>query len=125
MSITSKWVLIIDCNEASRTALKRSFETLKPDYQVITAPDGFRALGRLLQHPIDLALAGDQGPGMDRPELVEAIHEISPETRILLIADDDPLEIANAAKPVEFDGCIRESFTSAQIVDMIEQVITT
>ena len=122
--MTSKWVLIIDCDEASRIALKRNFEALKLDYQVTTAPDGFRALGRLLQQPVDLVLAGDHGPGMDWLELVEAVHEISPQTRILLIADGDTVEIDEAVKLVEFDGYIGKSFTLAQIVEMVEQVIT-
>jgi CheY-like chemotaxis protein len=51
-----KRVLIVEGEEVSRIALKRSFETREPDYQVVIAPDGFKALGRLVQRRVDLVL---------------------------------------------------------------------
>lgn len=116
-------MLIIDGEEASRTALKRSFETLGSDYQVMTAPDGFKALGRLVQQRVDLVLMGCHLIGMDRLELAAAIRDLSPQTRILLMFDGNTCLLGGAVKPMKLDGWIGKTCPPAQIWAEVERII--
>ena len=118
-----KRVLIVDGEEASRIALKRSFETREPDYQVVIAPDGFKALGRLVQQRVDLVLLSCHLIGMDRLELAEAIRDIAPQTRILLMLDGDTCLLGGAVKPVKLDGWIGKTCPPAQIWAEVERII--
>ena len=116
--------LIVAGETHSNAALKDSFETLHPDYLFMTASDGSVAMGRLFQQRIDLILAGCHLYDMDGLELAEAVREISPATRILLLLDADGPRPEQPAKPLEPDGYIRKSFTPAQILDIIEQKLS-
>jgi CheY-like chemotaxis protein len=119
-----KCVLIVAGEGNNNGTLKGSFETLHPDYLFMTAPNGSVALGRLFQQPIDLILAGYQLFDMAGLELTEAVREISPATRILLLIEADSPPLDDAAKALEPDGYIKKSFTPAQILHVIEQLMS-
>ena len=60
-----KSILIVDDEEEICTLFKRILEIRKPDYRVVTAPDAFIAIERLIKHGFDLVLTdwcmGDYG----------------------------------------------------------------
>lgn len=118
-----KRILIVAGEGNSNDALKGSFEMLHPEYLFMTAPNGSGALGRLFQQQIDLILAGYQLFDMDGLELTEAVREISPATRILLLIEADSPPLDAVVKPLEPDGYIKNSFTPAQILHVIEQLM--
>lgn len=118
-----KSILIVDDEESVRTLLKITFERLKPDYQVVTAPDSYAALGRMMQHSFDLVLTDWHMGGMDGLELAGAIRDISPDTRILLMTGSDPCQLPDVVKSVGLNGWLEKPFTPAQVLNVVEQVM--
>ena len=118
-----QWVLVVDDEENVRTLLKLIFERLRPDYQVVTAPDSYAALGRMMQHSFDLVLTDWHMGGMDGLELAGAIRDISPDTRILLMTGSDPCQLRDVVESVGLDGWLEKPFTPAQVLNVVEQVM--
>ena len=118
-----KSILIVDDEKDVRTLLKRIFETRKPDYKIVTAPDGFIALGRLMQQGFDLVLTDWRMSEMDGLELAEAIQEISPDTRILLMTGSVTSELDGAVKSLGLAGWIEKPFTPTYILNAVKQVM--
>jgi two-component system chemotaxis response regulator CheY len=118
-----KRILIVDDEEEVRALLKCIFETQKPDYQVVTAPDGFTAMGRLIQQGFDLVLTDWRMGDMDGLELAEAIRDISPDTRILLMTGSATPELDGAVKSLGLNGWLEKPFTPAHILNVVEQVM--
>jgi CheY-like chemotaxis protein len=118
-----KRILIVDDEEDMRTLLKRILETQQPNYRVSTAPDGFTAMGRLMQQRFDLVLADWSMGEMDGLELSEAIRDISPETRILLMTGSATSELDGAVKSLGLHGWIEKPFTPTHILNVVEQVM--
>ena len=118
-----QWVLVVDDEENVRTLLKLIFERLRPDYQVVTAPDSYAALGRMMQHSFDLVLTDWHMGGMDGLELAGAIRDISPDTRILLMTGSDPCQLHDVVESVGLDGWLEKPFTPAQVLKVVEQVM--
>lgn len=55
------------------------------DYEVQTAASGEEALHLLQSHPYNLVLADLKMPGIDGLQLIEAVRQIDPETRTILM----------------------------------------
>lgn len=83
--MSEKWVLIVDDEEAILSVLQRSLKKLGNDYRVVTAPDGFEALNQLRQRPFDLVVTDYKMGEMNGLELLEAIHSLQPEARVILM----------------------------------------
>ncbi|HXV44517.1 MAG TPA: response regulator [Anaerolineae bacterium] len=116
-------LLIVDDEESVRTLLKLTFEKLKPDYQIVTAADGFTAMGRLMQQTFDLVLTDWHMVGVDGLELAAAIRDISPATRILLMTGKDVFQLRSAATALGLDGWLEKPFTPAQVLSLVEGVM--
>jgi len=117
-----KRILIVDDEEGIRTLLKHTFEELKPNYQVVTAPDGFIAMDCLKQQGFDLVLTDWRMGEMGGLELAESIQGISPDTRILLMTGSDMSDFDGKAKSL-LAGWIKKPFTLPHILNTVEQVI--
>jgi CheY-like chemotaxis protein len=118
-----KRILIVDDEEGIRTLLKLTIKELKPDYKVVTAPDGFVAMGRLMQQKFDLVLTDWRMGDMDGLELAEAIRDSWPDTRILLMTGTPTPELEGAVKSLGLHGWIQKPFTPTHILNMVEQVM--
>ena len=118
-----RWVLVVDDEESVRTLLKMTFERLRPDYQVVTAPDSYAALGRMMQHSFDLVLTDWHMGGMDGLELAGAIRDISPDTRILLMTGSDPCQLHDVVESVGLKGWLEKPFTPVQVLNVVDQVM--
>jgi CheY-like chemotaxis protein len=119
-----KSILIVDDEEEIRTLLKRIFATRKPDYRVVIAPDGFIAIGRLMQRGFDLVLTDWRMDGMDGLELAETIRNMAPDTQILLMTGSDTSELEGMVKPLGLAGLIAKPFTPTHILNVVEQVLS-
>lgn len=76
-------ILIVDDEATVLKLMQRSLE--KSGYRVLTANDGEEGLALFKQHTgeIQLVITDMSMPGMDGPEMVAAIHKISPSLPIL------------------------------------------
>jgi len=118
-----KRILIVDDEEDIRLLLKHIFERGKPDYQVVTAPDGLTAMGRLMQRGFDLVLTDWQMAEMDGLELAAAIRDISPDTQILLMTGAVTSELDSAVKSLGLAGWVEKPFTPTYILNAVEQLL--
>lgn len=116
-----KNILIVDDDDGICTLLERILE--KPDYQVITAPDGYTAMERLTQQKFDLVLTDWRMSDMDGLELAKVIQNVSPDTQILLMTGILTPELTNVIKSLGLTGWIKKPFTPSHILNMVEQVI--
>lgn len=118
-----KRILIVDDEATICSLLQRIFKTQKPDYQIVTAPDGVSAMGWLKQQGFDLVLTDWRMADMDGLELAEAIRDSWPDTRILLMSGAATSELDGAIKSLRLNGWIAKPFTPSYILSIVEQVM--
>jgi CheY-like chemotaxis protein len=83
--MATKRILIVDDEEAVLSVLQSSLKKLGPDHEVVTAKDGFDALGQIEKGPFDVVVTDYKMAGMDGLELLEAIRFRQPGARVILI----------------------------------------
>lgn len=77
-------ILCVDDNEQSLSHRKIMLETR--GYRVNSFTRGEEGLARFLQGGIDLVIADMAMPGLDGPQLIAKIKELSPQTPAILIS---------------------------------------
>jgi len=77
-------ILCVDDNEQSLSHRKIMLETR--GYRVVSFSRGEEALERFRQGGIDLVLTDMAMPGLDGPQLIAAIKNLSPQTPAILIS---------------------------------------
>ncbi len=92
--MSKKHILIVDDEEPVLYVLKNSLRKLGSEYEVTTATNAQSALILLRQQPFNLVITDYRMSGMDGLQLMEAIHSLRPETRVILITafGNDALE---------------------------------
>jgi DNA-binding response OmpR family regulator len=97
-------VLIVDDDGAIRKMLARLFGL--EGFQVLSAQDGGEALECFKQHHPDLVLLDYNLPGQNGLEVLEALKEVDPKVKVLLMtgAEDDTLPARAAQGGANFLG---------------------
>jgi CheY-like chemotaxis protein len=124
----SKRVLIVDDEETILRLLKSSLISLGGSYEVITENNGESALERVRQEPFDLVVTDYMMGGMDGMQLLEAIRQLHPETRVVMITAYGSSELEQQAhdlkvyryltKPLEiavFRQIVKEALESTNV----------
>ena len=107
-------ILVVDDEANARTALA---ELLRDEgYEVATAADGFKALGKFHHHGPDVVLTDLKMPGMNGVDLLARLVEAEHECEVILMTGFGAVETAVAAmragafdyltKPVNFDELV-------------------
>jgi DNA-binding NarL/FixJ family response regulator len=79
------WVLIVDDEDGVLSVLKNSLRKLGEGFRVSTAAGGEAALDLLIQRKFDLVITDYKMAGMNGLELLEKIHSIHSDTRVILM----------------------------------------
>ncbi len=79
------WVLIVDDEDGVLSVLKNSLRKLGDQFRVSTAAGGEDAMDMLIQRKYDLVVTDYKMAGMNGLELLEKVHSIHPETRVILM----------------------------------------
>jgi DNA-binding NtrC family response regulator len=93
--MTKTKILVVDDEASARTPLAELLR--QADYEVETAADGFKALGRLEEFEPDLVLTDLNMPGMDGVELLRKVKEHDPERPVVLMTAFGGVETAVSA----------------------------
>jgi DNA-binding response OmpR family regulator len=117
-----KQLLIIETDAELCSSLKCLLEDEIAQFRVATAPDSFKALGRLLQQPYNLVLLDQNVVGTDWIELALTIRAIWPDSRILLLGESEALSWEGKVARI-FDGFIRKPFTPDQLLNAVERLL--
>jgi len=78
-------ILIVDDEVSVLTVLKSSLKKLGDGYEVDTAANGLKALAQLRERPYDVVVTDYQMDSMNGLELLDAVHAINPDTRVIMI----------------------------------------
>src|ERR1700733_2737269 len=78
-------ILIVDDDAALLQALPQVVDLRMKDVQVETADSAQQALALIKEHDYDAIVSDVKMPGMDGIELLAQIHEVRPDTPVVLI----------------------------------------
>jgi ActR/RegA family two-component response regulator len=122
------WVLIVDDEDGVLSVLKNSLRKLGDQFRVSTAAGGEEAMDMLIQRRYDLVVTDYKMAGMNGLELLEKVHAVHPETRVILMTAYGSAAVETEAsrlqawrylaKPLEIDAfrqIVREAAGSAPV----------
>ena len=118
-----KRILIVDDEEPICELLKRKFEALNSDYQVVITPDGLAALAQFQQPPFELVVTDYEMPGMNGLELARVIRRLSPATRIVLMTSYSLSQLNGSVELEDLDGYVQKPFSVLRMFDVIEALV--
>ncbi len=122
--MSKKHILIVDDAKDILFLLMHSVKRLGPDYEVSTAMDGPSALKHIQNQRFDLVITDYMMPGMTGLELVEKVHQISPDTQVVLMTAYDTAFLRDRAEDMRIGGVVGKPFTVPQILAIVERIIT-
>lgn len=96
-----KRILIVDDEETILTVLKGSLRVLGSEYEVATATSGDTAVERVHAQHFDVVVTDYLMAGMDGLQLMEIIHSISPDTRVILMTAYGSNELEEEARRLQ------------------------
>jgi CheY-like chemotaxis protein len=96
-----KRILIVDDEETILTVLKGSLRVLGPEYDVATVTSGDSAVELIHQQHFDVVITDYLMSGMDGLQLMEIIHSISPDTRVILMTAYGGNELEEEARRLQ------------------------
>lgn len=76
-------VLVVDDDDTLRATLKKIFA--KAGYDTSTARDGAEALDFIREHGVDLVLADIKMPRKNGLSLLDSVHELRPEAKVVVM----------------------------------------
>ena len=85
-------ILVVDDESSIRFFLSEALD--RDGYQVTTAQDGYEALEQLRHDHFDLVLLDLRMPGINGMQVLERLHEQSPETAVIVLTAHASLETA-------------------------------
>jgi len=83
--MTEKWILIVDDESGILMVLKSSLKILGGEYHISTASSAYEALDQIRERNFDLVITDYKMAGMDGLQLLERIHSVRPQTRVILM----------------------------------------
>ncbi|NNG13053.1 MAG: response regulator [Halobacteria archaeon] len=113
-------VMIIDDSKT----IRRSAETLlrKEGFNVVTAVDGFEALGKIADHEPDLIFLDVMMPRLDGYQTCALIkhHQVFRDTPVVMLSSKDGLFDRARGRVVGSDHFITKPFTLEELLAVIE-----
>ncbi|HEV8550762.1 MAG TPA: sigma-54 dependent transcriptional regulator, partial [Polyangiaceae bacterium] len=114
-------ILVVDDEASARTALA---ELLRQEgYEVETAGDGFKALGRMTEFEADLVLTDLNMPGMDGVELLRKVKETNHELPVVLMTAFGGVETAVSAMREGAADYLMKPLNTDELLIVLERAI--
>lgn len=93
-------------------------------YTVVMAVDGYEAIERVKESPIDLALIDIIMPGMNGVEAFKEIKRLSPQTTVIMMTAYTSEELAKEAIREGVYGMIYKPFDPNKILDLLKDSLS-
>lgn len=117
-------VLIVEDAQGVARALNRALGFHKDGYyHVEISASGEQALERLHERHFELLISDFRLPGIDGLELLERVHQISPDTRRILITAFGSPEVEERARALT-DAYLPKPFRLQDILRLVERVLS-
>ena len=107
-------ILIVEDEQLLRESLAGLLE--EEGYRVLQAANGAAAYARVVEEPVDLVLSDVRMPEMDGLSLLKRLHQLAPETPVIMMTAYGTVDSAVAAmraggwdyllKPIQFDDLL-------------------
>ncbi len=117
-----KRLLIVD-DEAYLIEILSTILDSIDKYIVDTADSGEKALEKIENEVYELVVTDYGMPKMNGLALTQRIHEISPDTRVIMMTSHDSNELQEALKNIGFDGYVAKPFSIEHIYSIVEDVL--
>jgi DNA-binding NtrC family response regulator len=115
-------ILVVDDETVVRESLASWFE--EDGHQVVAAPDAQQALVQLKKNQWDLAFVDIKMPGMDGLELNRRIHELSPDTTVIIMTAFASVETAVQALREGAHDYITKPFDPEHLSRVVQNTAT-
>jgi PAS domain S-box-containing protein len=114
-------ILVVDDHEVVRHAVI-SLLAKRTDWQVCgEAPDGLEALSRAKELQPDLILMDVSMPRMDGLQATQAIRRVLPDTKIILVSQNDPSLIRRQAVQAGANDYVAKDRVAKELIPTIEK----
>ena len=116
-------ILLVDDNADFRAVMQQLLEQL--GHQVVTAPDGVKALRMFeaLQQDIDLILLDYMMPGMDGAETLNYFRLVKPSVKVILMSGAEELRLRRIFAEHRIDGQLHKPSSVEDILRALDQVL--
>jgi len=119
----TKHILVVDDELPLVTVLARGLELLGEEYKIDTALTGQEALDKMDQITYDLLITDHQMPTMSGLELVQATHQKTPQTRVIMITAHGTTQLKKKAKGLQIDAYFGKPFNLAQFREAVYNLV--
>jgi CheY-like chemotaxis protein len=114
-------ILIVDSDLAVLNDVAECIRRTFVDCQVVAAPNGTVARGRLRERPFDLALVSYDLPGTNGLDLAQLVHRSSPRTQIVLMTDRSTrIDLQDEPSALLLRGHVRKPLGIGQIWGIVQ-----
>ncbi len=110
-----KRMLIVDDDPIMTKLLVMLIGELGNGYVIETTNSSEEALVRIQQAMYALVLTDYEMPGVNGLELAQAVRQLSPDTRVVLMTGYDTAKLRDTAERLALDGYINKPFTISQL----------
>lgn len=117
-------VLVVDDDPLCRSLITYILQRHGVACQIVTAADGVEALQRFEERQYAVVITDNQMPRMDGLELAKMIKARRPETYVVLISGDMPIDHGHYAQQQGVDYCLAKPFPTQQLSNVVSLALS-
>ena len=117
-----KVICIVDDEEELVQNLKQDLTLLKPEWDIITFPDGMKAMQEIIKGHVDLVVTDIAMPDMDGYELFWRVKDYDDSIPVIMMTGFgyDPNHVLVRARVDGLKDVLFKPFETAKLVELIE-----
>jgi len=117
-----KVICIVDDEDELVTNLKLEIKSLKPEWEILTFPDGLKAMQEIVKGKVDLVVTDIAMPDMDGYELFWRIKDYDEKIPVIMMTGFgyDPNHVLVRAKVDGLRDVLYKPFDTEKLVELIE-----
>ena len=116
-------VLFVDDDQILRAAIDQRLTSHSDSFSLVTAVDGFDAVGKLKEHPVSLVVVDLVMPRMDGMSLIDHLNQYYPDLPVIVASGIGDEKVAEVARNSSAFGYLNKPFQADDLVTMIEEVL--
>ena len=118
-----KRILIVDDEPNLVLMLATSLQKLGTEYIIETAYDSNDALAKMQENVFQLLITDYNMPGINGLDLAQMVHQVSPETQVILMTAYGTNKLRQAIKHTNINGYIDKPFSLTEIRKIVERAV--
>lgn len=116
-------VLFVDDDQILRAAIEQRLQRHREQFQLVTAVDGFDAVGKLKQHPVSLVVLDLVMPRLDGVSLIAHLRQNYPDLPFIIASGIGEKQVAEVARNNTAYAHLNKPFQADDLVRLIEEVL--